>query len=415
MTFYEITENDIKQQLVNLRQITFEVTDACNLQCKYCCYGDLYDGYDNRVSMYLSFQKVRQILDFLFNIWKQEPRLSSTTKTYVSFYGGEPLLNMALIKETINYIEAANLPSSIHIVYSMTTNGMLLNKYMDYLQEKNIELLVSLDGNEKGSGYRIDHAGNNSFNKVFANLKKLQITYPDYFERCIRFNSVLHNKNSVIETTLFIKNEFGTVPNITELNGDGIKCGKEGEFSCMHTNYALSVLQSTETENVKKELPILNPDTEELREFIETQTDNYYRDYNYLLVDNESLPIMQTGACIPFSKKIFVTVSGKILPCERISQDYFYGYVTNEGIELDCKEVADKFNGYLQRIRQQCQKCSDIKKCPQCVYKIKTLLDDKPVCTDCKGEKAFNQYINRNLYYLSQHPQLYKKICNAEL
>lgn len=68
MTFYEITENDIKQQLVNLRQITFDVTDACNLQCKYCCYGDLYDGYDNRVSMYLSFQKVRRILDFLFNI-----------------------------------------------------------------------------------------------------------------------------------------------------------------------------------------------------------------------------------------------------------------------------------------------------------------------------------------------------------
>lgn len=413
MNIYEITENDIKQQLINLRQITFEVTDLCNLQCKYCYYGDLYDGYDNRVSKYLSFQKVRHMLDFLFEIWRKETKLSSTAKTYVSFYGGEPLMNMPLIQETIQYIEAAELPPSVHIIYSMTTNGVLLDKYMDYLHEKNIELLVSLDGNEAGSSYRIDHAGKNSFKKVFSNLKKLQITYPGYFEQNISFNSVLHNKNNVVETALFVKNEFGKIPNISELNGDGIKCGKENEFNCMHSNYTLSVQQSKE--NVKEELSLLNPDTEELKEFIETQTDNYYRDYNYLFFEKESMPTMQTGTCIPFSKKIFVTVNGKILACERISQDYFLGSVTNEGIELDCKTIAEKFNGYLKRVRYMCEVCSDRLKCMQCVYKIKTLLENKPVCKDYKGKQAFNQYTSRNLHYLSQHPHLYKKICNAEL
>ncbi len=36
----------IANQLRNLRQITFEVTDRCNLKCKYCGYGEFYDNYD---------------------------------------------------------------------------------------------------------------------------------------------------------------------------------------------------------------------------------------------------------------------------------------------------------------------------------------------------------------------------------
>ena len=35
-TFIQITGKDIKSNLANLNQLVFEVTDACNLQCKYC-------------------------------------------------------------------------------------------------------------------------------------------------------------------------------------------------------------------------------------------------------------------------------------------------------------------------------------------------------------------------------------------
>ena len=36
MEFVKLTSDTIKQQLLNLRQIVFEVTDSCNLKCKYC-------------------------------------------------------------------------------------------------------------------------------------------------------------------------------------------------------------------------------------------------------------------------------------------------------------------------------------------------------------------------------------------
>ncbi len=49
-----ISADDIRYQLANLKQLTFEVTDACNLRCKYCAYGEFYNDYDRRENKTLS-------------------------------------------------------------------------------------------------------------------------------------------------------------------------------------------------------------------------------------------------------------------------------------------------------------------------------------------------------------------------
>ena len=46
--FRKISPMEIEYNLMNLKQLIFEVTDACNLRCKYCGYADLYEGYDQR-------------------------------------------------------------------------------------------------------------------------------------------------------------------------------------------------------------------------------------------------------------------------------------------------------------------------------------------------------------------------------
>lgn len=61
---YKINGNDIRKQLINLRQITFEVTDACNLRCKYCGLGELYDGYDAREDKYFPVEKAKMVIDY---------------------------------------------------------------------------------------------------------------------------------------------------------------------------------------------------------------------------------------------------------------------------------------------------------------------------------------------------------------
>lgn len=211
-----ITNDEVISALVNLKQLTFEVTDACNLQCRYCGYGDMYFGYDKRETKYMSFEQGRVMIDYLADIWRAHRARSARQRTYISFYGGEPLMNMDFITRTVAYVEQLDI--SRKFIFSMTTNAMLLDRYMDYLVEKKFHLLISLDGDKEGQSYRVTRDGGNSFDRVFANVKKLQSSHPAYFNECVEFNAVLHNRNSVERTFDFIGREFGKKPTISELN-----------------------------------------------------------------------------------------------------------------------------------------------------------------------------------------------------
>ena len=95
---YKLTEEQIFSKLVNLEQLTFEVTDACNLNCKYCGYGSLYSTHEKRENTFMDFEMAKKIIDYLYNIWSVHLGITSPRKIIFGFYGGEPLLNMPLIK-----------------------------------------------------------------------------------------------------------------------------------------------------------------------------------------------------------------------------------------------------------------------------------------------------------------------------
>lgn len=120
----------------------------------------------------------------------------------ISFYGGEPLIAIDLIKEIILYIESLNI-KSLSFSYYMTTNSYLLDKYMSFLVEKQFHLLLSLDGNKVSNSYRVTKRNNSSFEKVYENICLLNKKYPEFFKTNVEFNSVLHNRNSVLQTSSF--------------------------------------------------------------------------------------------------------------------------------------------------------------------------------------------------------------------
>jgi uncharacterized protein len=98
-----INEEDIKIQIANLSQITFEVTDSCNLKCVYCGYGDFYDNYDERTNTNLPVEKAILLLNFLLPLWNSEMNTSLNKNVYISFYGGEPLLNFKSLSKNFHY------------------------------------------------------------------------------------------------------------------------------------------------------------------------------------------------------------------------------------------------------------------------------------------------------------------------
>ena len=89
----------------------------------------------------------------------------------------------------------------------MTTNGVLLNKHMDFLVKHNFEVMISLDGGKHNNSYRVFHNGKSSFEVIIKNLNLLKSTYPDFFEK-VAYNAVLHNRNSVTEVYNYFKKKL---------------------------------------------------------------------------------------------------------------------------------------------------------------------------------------------------------------
>ena len=407
--YRKISHLDIEYSLANLKQLVFEVTDACNLRCKYCAYADLYEGYDQRENLKLPFQKAKLIIDYLYEYWEKRYCIEVNDPITIGFYGGEPLLNVPFIQQVINYIESLN-PIGKKFHYNMTTNAILLDRYMDFLAENEFRLLISLDGDEKGQSYRVDTKGKNSFDKVLANIQLLRSKYPSYFEHYVMFNSVLHNRNEVESTYRFIKDKFGKEPMISPLNNSGVRKDKLQEFYQAYQNVATSIQKANNCEALKNELFIKSPETGALVNYIYHQTGNVFNDYNDLLLGREGSSFPPSGTCIPFSKKMFITVKGRILQCEKIDHEFALGQITNKKVELNLEQAARQHNKYTFRYMNQCKTCAAKQLCTQCVYQIDDIHDKT---SKCYSYYSATQHEKQKEYYmdhLDKHPELYNRI-----
>ena len=402
-----INRESIENNLRHLKHLVFEVTDACNLNCKYCAYSDLYSGYDPREGKMMSFDKARLMIDYFLNLRKypQDMYLPLT----IGFYGGEPLLNMKLIRQIIEYLEKVP-DTKKYIKYNMTTNAMLLDKCMDFLVEKSFSLTISLDGDETGQSYRVDFNGNNSFNRIIKNVELLKKKYPFFFDKFVNFRAVLHKRNSVESIFHFIQDKFGKIPSFSPLSVSGIKKEKISKFRSMFQNMEESYLNSSDCEALDAGMFLRSPRIDGLTKYIFERSGNVFDTFNHLIFE----PVrdtLSTGTCIPFSKKLFVTVSGKILPCERIDHDFVLGHVSDNSVELlDLDVIVEKHNYYVNKIAEQCKYCGCNSQCPQCVYNIDDIREEKASCLMFCTHEQQQKRIEGLHDYLREHPFYYKKI-----
>ncbi|GHT71583.1 hypothetical protein FACS1894155_12210 [Bacteroidia bacterium] len=251
-----IQAKDIEYSLVNTPQITFEVTDACNLKCTYCGYGEFYSDYDTRENKILPVKKAMLLLNYLNNLWNSAQNTSLKKEVYISFYGGEPLMNMQFIRQVVDFVENELEQQVRKFSFSMTTNAILLHKYMDYLVKHDFNLLISLDGNRDNTAYRIDKNGNPAFDRIIRNVNLLKDIYPNYFLKKVNFNAVLHNKNSVEEIYTFFKSNYNKIPSVGELNNTGIRPEKQGEFNRAYRNSTESLYQSENYSEIEKNMAL---------------------------------------------------------------------------------------------------------------------------------------------------------------
>lgn len=397
----------IRHNINNLRNLVFEVTDTCNLRCKYCGFADFYEGYDERKNTFLSFDKAKILIDHLAAIWRANKYEDILHPLTIGFYGGEPLMNMKLIEQLSDYVETLkDIGRTIN--YSMTTNAMLLDCYMDFLVEKKIRLLISLDGDERGQSYRVDTNGKNSFERVFRNVKLLKQKYPEYFKSNVNFNAVLHNRNDVETIYNFIITEFNKRPRIASLNDSGVKLEKKVEFYKTYKNVKQSFEAASNCNQMIAEGDLEMPQINALSRYLLSRSGNFFEGYYSLRINQDKFGHIQTGTCTPFRLKMFMTVNGKILQCEKINHEFALGQVYDDHVDLDYQKISDIQKTYLTQLKKQCAICGKGKRCSFCIYQIDFLGSNYNAPCPFFTTSTKNKEEKEQMDFLRENPHLYK-------
>ncbi len=127
-----------------LQNITVFVTNRCNLKCSYC-YERANDAIDNRDMSLDTFKVGMQFFLSQFNTAK---------RINILFFGGEPFMNMPLVRDAVNHLKRIEKNEGIQFSYSVTTNGTIMNEsILDLLIENNFSVIVSIDGLKENHDY----------------------------------------------------------------------------------------------------------------------------------------------------------------------------------------------------------------------------------------------------------------------
>ena len=149
-----------------VKSLCLMVAHDCNLRCKYC-FADTGEFGGGRELM--TNEVGERAVDYL--IEHMGPRIHSE----IDFFGGEPLVNMPVVRHLTEYIRAKEKTTGKKFKLTLTTNGLLLNEEnRKFFNDNNISLVLSLDGRkETHDRMRPDAGGNGTYDRVLKNFKAL--------------------------------------------------------------------------------------------------------------------------------------------------------------------------------------------------------------------------------------------------
>lgn len=192
-----------------LYKLVLNISNACNLRCRYCyANGGSYQSDEGLMSL----EVCKDALDLFYNKFENI--------TVIQLFGGEPLMNMPLIRYVCEYIKENKKKTQIGLV----TNGTLINQeFIDLVKEYNISVTVSYDGVPVVNDImRVTVNGSGTSDRILSNIKWLQqeTGQPGTIEVTFNQKHVDHDI-TIGDVIRFMRENVGNVPlHITAAGGE---------------------------------------------------------------------------------------------------------------------------------------------------------------------------------------------------
>lgn len=367
--FLDIEEDFITYQInKNLKQITLEVTQKCNLRCNYCIYNEFNEDFRNFDFAEMNFETAKKAIDYALEHCGE--RLA------ITFYGGEPLLNIELIKRVVEYVECNK--GRKKITFSITTNLVLVTEEIaDYLASiDNFTIMGSMDGPEEvHNSNRKDCQGNGTYQKAIDGLKRL-VEALDRYGR---------NIQDIISISVVIGKPY-EIQKYEQIDSFFKK------LSWLPDKVGKSVSYAIYPENVMKidgDKQRINSDSILKWSLEKNGERNFYNGTLYSLLlpihirkiwEMPQFKFKLNGCCIPGSRKVYVDADGGFRLCERIGCSPIIGNV-DTGVDYDQLQIK-YIEEFCQKSQEDCSNCWARNLCYVCY-------------AECFDEEGLNIYKKR--------------------
>lgn len=319
---------EFKKQSTILKALCLHICHDCNLKCKYCFASG---GTYKTAKDYMTLDIGKKAIDLLIT------NSGSRQNLEVDFFGGEPLMNLDIVKDIVSYAKEEAAKHNKIFSFTMTTNCILLdNDTIEYLNREMENVVLSIDGRE------------NTHNCVRKTINDKD-SYKLVLERAKAFANVRGSKKYYVRGT-FTSNNLDFSEDICKLNDEGFN----------QISIEPVVLPSTHELSLKEEhLDKMISEYEKLASiYIDRRKNGKWFNFFHFMIDLEHGPCINkrlTG-CGAGTEYLAVSPIGEIYPCHQFvgEKDYLIGSVY-DGIQNQA--IREKFGAANLLTKQHCKDC----------------------------------------------------------
>ncbi len=319
---------DLKKRHTAVKALCLHMAHTCNLNCEYC-FASQGKYHGDRALM--SFEVGKQALDFLI------ASSGKRTNLEVDFFGGEPLMNWAVVKKLVAYARSIEKKCHKNFRFTLTTNGVLIDDdVIDFANKEMHNVVLSLDGRkEVHDKLRKTVNGGGSYDVIVPKFKK--------------FVEARGNKNYYVRGT-FTRNNLDFTKDIfhmadlgfTELSMEPVVCAPNDPYSLK-----------------EEDLPVLFEQYEILaKEMLKRRRNgNGFTFYHYM-IDLSHGPCIykRISGCGSGTEYLAVTPWGELFPCHQFVGDPKYS-MGNVWDGITNTALRDEFKLCNAYARSACKDC----------------------------------------------------------
>ncbi|MGD9560073.1 MAG: thioether cross-link-forming SCIFF peptide maturase [Oscillospiraceae bacterium] len=312
-----------------VKALCLHIAHDCNLRCRYCFAST--GGFGGQRKL-MPFDVAKKAIDLLV-------RLSGSRRNLeVDFFGGEPLMNFEVVRQTVAYAKSIQDAQNKQFRFTLTTNGIALNDdNIRFINEEMGNVVLSLDGRQAvNDRMRPKPDGSGSYAHIVPNYQKLLATRggKEYY---VRGTYTCHNLDFDADVLALYELGFG------QLSVEPV-VGPETD------SYAIR----------EADIPKIKAAYTRLMDELITRRRASRGDFNFFhfMLDLENGPcaIKRLKGCGSGNEYLAVTPDGELYPCHQFvgNSGFLMGTVDAGITRDDLKETFAKANLLNKPTCQDC-------------------------------------------------------------